>query len=77
MSKDKLADAIGGIKDEYIKDAEDFSAEAGGRTAKAPFRRRMICGVAAAAACLCLVILGIYMIPRIGKGTGAGTTAGD
>lgn len=73
MSKDKLTDAIGEIKDEYIKDAEDFSAEAGSRTAKAPFCRRMICGVAAAAACLCLVILGIYMIPRIGRGTDAGT----
>ncbi|MCR5427863.1 MAG: hypothetical protein K6F16_02575 [Lachnospiraceae bacterium] len=73
MSKDKLADAIGGIKDEYIKDAEDFSAEAGSRTAKASFRRRLIYGTAAAAACLCLIILGIYIIPRISRGTDAGT----
>ncbi|MBO7354456.1 MAG: hypothetical protein J6U61_09435 [Lachnospiraceae bacterium] len=73
MSKDKLADAIGEIKDEYIKDSEDFSVGTGSRTAKAPFRRRVIYGIVAAAACLCLTVLGIYLIPRIGKGTNAGT----
>ena len=73
MSKDKLTDAIGEIKDEYIKDAEDFSVGTGSRTAKAPFRRRVIYGSVAAAACLCLAVLGIYLIPRIGRGTNAGT----
>ena len=72
MSKDKLTDAIGEIKDEYIKDAVEFSVEAGGKTAKALFRRRMVYGAIVAAACLCLVILGIYLIPRIGSGSGKG-----
>ena len=75
MNKDKLTDTICEIKDEYIKDAVEFSVEAGVKTAKAPFRRRVVYGAIAAAACLCLVILGIYFIPRMGKGTDAGTQA--
>ncbi len=84
MSKDKLTDAIGEIKDEYIKDAAEFSVEAGSKMTTVPFRRKIIYGAIAAAACLCLVILGIYFIPRIGSGSGKGSqqwsssmTAGD
>lgn len=53
MDKDKLLNALGEIKDEYIHDAAQ------------PGRIRFTTAAISAAACLCMVVLAAVMIPRI------------
>ncbi len=71
MNTDRLSDAMGEIRDDFIIDADTVPErkDAQSKSVNAWLKKKQI--IYAAAACLCMVILGIVVIPRISQRTGS------